>query len=209
MDAAACRCGPSTPGAEVSVESTLQVPLSFWIGFLLIIGTLLALDLGVFNRKVHVVTVGEAARWVATWVTLGLLFNAGIWYFFGGEVALNFLTGYLIEYSLSIDNIFVFVLVFSAFGVPPQYQHRVLFWGVLGAIVMRAVMIFAGVALIERFDWIMYLFGAFLVFAGARMLFEKDGPAGDIQDNRILRLVRRVMPVTDRYDGQKFFTRID
>jgi len=188
------------------VESTLQVPLSFWIGFFVIIGTLLALDLGVFNRKVHVVTVPEAARWVTIWVSLGLLFNLGILYFFGAEVALTFLTGYLIEYSLSIDNIFVFVLVFSAFGVPPQYQHRVLFWGVLGAIIMRAVMIFAGVALIERFDWIMYVFGAFLVFAGGRMLFEKDGPPADIRQNPILKLVQRFIPVTDRFEGQKFFT---
>src|SRR5690625_5236189 len=117
MDAAACRSGTSTPGAEVSVESTRQVPLSFLIGFFGIIGTLLALELGVFNRKVHVVTVPEAARWVTNWVSLGLLFNPGILYFFGAEVALTFLTGYLIEYSLSIDNIFVFVLVFSAFGV--------------------------------------------------------------------------------------------
>src|SRR5690606_5630947 len=142
-----------------------QVLLGFWIGFFVLIGGLLALDLGVFNRKVHVVSVREAGMWTAVWVSLGLLFNLGIWYFFGGEAGLTFLTGYLIEYSLSVDNIFVFVLVFGAFGVPPQYQHRVLFWGVLGAVIMRGIMIFAGVALIERFEWIMYLFGAFLVFA--------------------------------------------
>ncbi len=188
------------------MESSLQVPIAFWIGFLVIIGTLLALDLGVFNRKVHVVSVTEAGRWVAVWVSLGLLFNAGIWYFFGGEVALTFLTGYLIEYSLSIDNIFVFVLVFGAFGVPPQYQHRVLFWGVIGAIVMRAIMIFAGVALIERFEWIMYLFGAFLLFAGIRMLFEKEGEPRDIRDNPVLKWVGRIMPVSDEFEGQKFFT---
>lgn len=191
------------------MDLNLQVPIGFWIGFFVLIGTLLALDLGVFNRKVHVVSVREAGFWTATWVTLGLLFNAGIWYFFGGDAALTFLTGYLIEYSLSIDNIFVFVLVFTAFGVPPQYQHRVLFWGVLGAVIMRGIMIFAGVALIERFDWIMYLFGAFLVVAGLRMLFEKDSEPVDMKDNRVLKFVRRFIPVTENYDGQKFFTRVN
>lgn len=191
------------------MDLNLQVPIGFWIGFFVLIGTLLALDLGVFNRKVHVVSVREAGFWTITWVSLGLLFNAGIWYFFGGDAALTFLTGYLIEYSLSIDNIFVFVLVFTAFGVPPQYQHRVLFWGVLGAVIMRGIMIFAGVALIERFDWIMYVFGAFLVFAGLRMLFEKDGEPVDMQNNRVLKFVRRFIPVSDRYDGQKFFTRVN
>ncbi len=189
------------------MELNLQVPTSFWIGFFVLIGTLLALDLGVFNRKVHVVSVREAGMWTAVWVSLGLLFNLGIWYFFGGEAGLTFLTGYLIEYSLSIDNIFVFVLVFGAFGVPPQYQHRVLFWGVLGAVIMRGIMIFAGVALIERFEWIMYLFGAFLVFAGVRMLLEKDDGGMDMQNNRLLRWVRRVLPITEHYEGQKFFTR--
>ncbi len=191
------------------MDLNLQVPIGFWIGFFILIGTLLALDLGVFNRKVHVVSVREAGFWTAIWVSLGLLFNAGIWYFFGGDAALTFLTGYVIEYSLSIDNIFVFVLVFSAFGVPPQYQHRVLFWGVLGAVIMRGIMIFAGVALIERFEWIMYVFGAFLVFAGLRMLFEKDSEPVDMKNNRVLRFVRRFIPVTDSYHGQKFFTRVN
>lgn len=189
------------------MDLNLQVPLPYWIGFLALIATLLALDLGVFNRKVHVVSVREAGTWTAVWVSLGLLFNLAIWYFFGAEAGLTFLTGYLIEYSLSIDNIFVFVLVFGAFGVPPQYQHRVLFWGVLGAVIMRGIMIFAGVALIERFEWIMYLFGAFLLFAGIRMLFDKDDGPVNMQDNRILKLVRRFIPVTEHYEGQKFFTR--
>lgn len=190
------------------MEATLQVPTVFWTGFFVLVTILLALDLGVFNRKVHVVSVGEAARWTAVWVSLGLLFNGFVWYFFGGEVALTFLTGYLIEYSLSVDNIFVFVLLFSSFSVPPEYQHRVLFWGIIGAVLMRAAMIFAGVALLERFGWIMYAFGAFLLFAGIRMFFSGDDDAEkDMKDNPVIRFARRVLPVTDEYDGPRFFTR--
>lgn len=190
------------------METALQVTPVWWTAFILFIGVLLALDLGVFNRKSHVVGVGEAARWTAVWVSLGLLFNAAVWYFFGGEAALTFLTGYLVEYSLSVDNIFVFVLLFSSFSVPPEYQHRVLFWGILGAVLMRGALIFAGVALIENFGWIMYVFGAFLLFAGIRMFFSGDDDAEkDMKDNAVLRFARRVLPVTDEYDGQRFFTR--
>ncbi len=191
------------------MDIPLQVPLWGWFAFIALICGLLALDLGVFNRKVHVISVGEAARWTAFWVSLGLLFNLGILIFAGPQPALSFLTGYLIEYSLSVDNIFVFVLVFGAFGVPPQYQHRVLFWGIIGALLMRGAMIFLGVALIEQFSWIMYIFGGFLVFAGLRMLFSKDDGGIDVENNRALKFARRIIPISDRYDGQKFFTRVN
>src|SRR5690625_6186032 len=182
------------------MEATLQVPTVFWTGFFVLVTVLLALDLGVFNRKSHVVTVGEAALWTAVCVRLGLLFNGAVWYFFGGEAALTFLTGYLVEFSLSVDNIFVFVLLFSSFSVPPEYQHRVLFWGILGAVLMRGALIFAGVALIENFGWIMYVFGAFLLFAGMRMFFSgDDAGAKDMKDSDVLRFARRILPVTDAY----------
>lgn len=185
----------------------MEIPLLGWLGLLSFIGVLLALDLGVFHRDDHVMKVREAAIWTGVWVTLGLLFNLGILIFAGTQPAVEFLTGYLVEYALSIDNIFVFVLVFSAFAVPPQYQHRVLFWGILGALIMRGTMIFAGVALLERFAWISYVFGAFLVFAGLRMLFSKDEGL-NLQDNKLLKFVKRVLPFTENYDGHKFFTRI-
>ncbi|HEX7002610.1 MAG TPA: TerC family protein [Trueperaceae bacterium] len=186
----------------------MEVPLIFWIGFLVFVLAMLALDLGVFNRKEHVISVGEAARWVAFWVSLGLLFNAGLYFLAGPQVGIEFLTGYLIEYSLSVDNIFVFVLLFSAFSVPARYQHRVLFWGILGALLMRGAMIFLGVALIENFHWIIYFFGAFLVFAGLRLLFKgDDDELIDVQRNPILRLIRRFIPITERYHGSRFFIR--
>src|SRR5690625_2305254 len=186
------------------MEATLQVPTVFWTGFFVLVTVLLALDLGVFNRKSHVVTVGEAARWTAVWVSLGLLFNGAVWYFFGGEAALTFLTGYLVEYSLSVDNIFVFVLLFSSSSVPPEYQHRVLFWGILGAVLMRGALIFAGVALLERFGWIMYVFGAFLLFAGVRMFAGgNDDAERDMKDSAVFRFLSRILPVSDEYDGQR------
>ncbi len=182
----------------------LEVPLVFWIGFLLFVFVMLALDLGVFNRKAHTVSVREAGTWTAVWVSLALLFNLGLYFFAGGQVALQFLTGYLIEYSLSVDNIFVFVLIFSAFNVPSQYQHRVLFWGILGALVMRGAMIAAGAALITTFHWVIYIFGAFLVFAGIRMFFTSENETIDLEHNPLLRFIRRVFPVTDGYRESKF-----
>jgi len=183
----------------------LEVPLAFWIGFIVFVLAMLALDLGVFNRKVHVVSVREAAGWTALWVSLALLFNVGIYFWAGAQPALEFLTGYLIEYSLSVDNIFVFLLIFSAFAVPAKYQHRVLFWGILGALVMRGVMIGLGTVLLDSFSWIIYVFGAFLLFAGVRMAFGGGDDVVDIQSNPVLRFVRRFVPVTDRYHGSKFF----
>ena len=185
----------------------MDVPLSFWIGFNLFVVAMLALDLGVFNRKAHAVTLREAGAWTALWVTLALLFNVGLYFVAGPQAGLEFLTGYLIEYSLSVDNIFVFVLIFSAFKVPAKYQHRVLFWGILGALIMRGAMIALGVVLISRFHWIIYGFGAFLVFAGIRMFFSDEEDTVDLENNTVLRLVRRLVPVTDGYREQKFVVR--
>jgi tellurite resistance protein TerC len=185
----------------------VEVPVQFWVGFLAFVLAMLALDLGVFNRKEKAVTARQAAGWVAFWVSLGLLFNLGVFLWAGVTPALEFLTGYLIEYSLSVDNIFVFVLIFSAFGVPARYQHRVLFWGILGALIMRGIMIFLGVALLESFHWIIYVFGAFLVIAGIRLLFGHDDDLIDVERNPVLRLVRRFVPLTDHYHGSRFFVR--
>ncbi len=182
----------------------LEVPLVFWIGFLAFVLVMLALDLGVFNRKAHTVSVREAGAWTAVWVSLALLFNLGLYFVAGPQIGLEFLTGYLIEYSLSVDNIFVFVLIFSAFSVPSQFQHRVLFWGILGALIMRGAMIALGATLIENFHWVIYIFGAFLVFAGVRMFFSSEGDTVDLEKNAVLRFLRRVFPVTDGYREAKF-----
>lgn len=182
----------------------MDVPLGFWLGFLAFVLAMLALDLGVFNRKAHVVSVREAGLWTTVWVSLALLFNLGLYLVAGPQAGLEFLTGYLIEYSLSVDNIFVFVLIFSAFAVPAQYQHRVLFWGILGALVMRGVMIALGATLIANFHWIIYVFGAFLVFAGIRMFFSGEEETVDLEKNAVLRLMRRAFPVTTGYRGAQF-----
>ncbi|MCE9520025.1 MAG: hypothetical protein K8R87_10800, partial [Verrucomicrobia bacterium] len=137
--------------------------LWLWIGFNVFVLLMLALDLGVFHRHAHVVQFREAMAWTITWVTLAMLFNMGVWYYAGAQKALEFTTGYVIEYSLSVDNIFIFAMLFSYFAVPPIYQHRVLFWGILGALVLRAIMIVAGTVLITKFAWVIYVFGAFLI----------------------------------------------
>jgi tellurite resistance protein TerC len=177
-----------------------------WVVFSAIVAVLLAVDLGIFNRKAHVVGVKEAARWSVLVVLLAAAFNWGIFHFEGRGAGLEFMTGYLIEMALSVDNIFVFVLIFAYFKVPPKYQHRVLFWGVIGALVMRGTMIGAGAFLISRFQWIMYVFGAFLVFTGIRMATQDDMEI-EPESNPVLRLMRRVLPVSPRYDGQRFFTK--
>lgn len=183
----------------------MEVSPLFWIVFNIFVFSMLALDLGVFNRKAHTPSFREAGIWSAVWIALALLFNLGIYIWMGPKFGTEFLTGYLIEYSLSVDNIFVFVLLFSAFAVPPQYQHRVLFWGVLGALILRGILIFAGAALIERFHWILYIFGAFLIFAGIRMFRSEGEETIDLENNRILKFVRRFIPVTNSYHGQLFF----
>jgi tellurite resistance protein TerC len=183
-----------------------------WVAFLAFVMVMLAIDLGVLNRNAHVVSVREAGTWSAVTVVLALLFAAGIATRLlpfpnvgGTEDALMFLTGYVIELALSVDNIFVFVLIFAYFRVPPKYQHRVLFWGILGALAMRGAMIGAGAVLIDRFHWIIYVFGAFLVFTGIRMATQDEMDI-EPEANPALRLVRRFMPLSPGYDGQKFFT---
>jgi len=187
-----------------------------WVGFCVFILAVLAMDLGVFNRKPHEISSKNAAIWSAVWVTLalifaGLLFGPLGWELFGAvrhQKALEFLTGYLIELSLSVDNLFVFLLIFSYFKVPPKYQHRVLYWGVLGALIMRVTMIFVGTELIDRFHWVIYLFGVFLVYTGVKML-----RGGDVEmepeHNPVVRFVTRYVPITRHYERRKFFTLVD
>jgi tellurite resistance protein TerC len=178
-----------------------------WIWFNAIVLLLLAVDLGVFHRKAHQVSLREAGAWSAVWVTLSLSFAGWVYGVMGSRAGLEFLTGYLIEYALSVDNIFVFVLIFSYFRIPREYQHRVLFWGILGALVFRGTMIAAGAALIARFDWVLYVFGAFLVFTGWRMARQRKNETYDPEANPVLRLVQRVFPVTPQYHGKRFFVR--
>lgn len=177
-----------------------------WIGFNVFVLAMLALDLGVFHRKAHVVTFRESIAWTMVWVTLALLFNLGIWHYSGSQKALEFFTGYLIEKSLSVDNVFVFALLFSYFAVPPIYQHRVLFWGILGALIMRAVMIALGAALISKFSWIIYLFGAFLILTGIKMVLKREAEIHP-ERNPVVRWFTKFMPVTHNYRGDKFFIR--
>jgi TerC family integral membrane protein len=177
-----------------------------WIGFNLFVLALLALDLFVFHRDAHEVRAGEAAAWSVAWIALALVFGAGVYITLGRDAGLEFFTGYLIEKALSVDNIFVFVLIFSFFRVPARYQHRVLFWGILGALVMRGAMIAAGAYLIEQFHWIIYVFGAFLVFTGIRMATQAEHDI-EPEHNPVIRLVRRLVPVTPDYQGQRFFVR--
>ncbi len=175
-----------------------------WTVFGILVLGFLALDLGVFNRKAHVIGVKEALLWTGFWIGLALLFCAGVYAFEGHQKALEFLAGYLIEYSLSVDNLFVFLLIFGYFQVPPQYEHKALFWGILGALVIRAVFILVGVALIERFEWIIYIFGLFLIYTAAKMAVSKDREVHP-ERNPVLKLLRRVMPVVHSYDGGRFF----
>ncbi len=182
------------------------VSLWLWAGFNLFVLAMLAVDLGIFHRDAHAVSLREAGTWSAVWIALALLFNLGVWKFLGPQPGVEFLTGYLIEKSLSIDNIFVIALLFAYFKVPDRYQHRVLFWGILGALVMRAAFILAGAALLERFHWIIYLFGAFLVLTGIKMALAPEKGL-EPERNPVIRLVRRLMPVTSDYRGPSFFVR--
>ncbi len=177
----------------------------FWIAFNAFVLGMLALDLGVFHRKAHVIKPKEAAIWTAVWASLSLLFAAGLFYLEGSQVALTFLTGYVIEQTLSIDNIFVIVMIFAYFGVPAEFQHRVLFWGIIGALVMRGIFIGLGALLLAKFHWIIYVFGALLIYTGIGMALRQDEEF-DAEQNKVLRLARRFLPFTNEYDGQKFFT---
>ena len=177
-----------------------------WVGFNVFVLAMLALDLGVFHRKAHVVSLKESFTWTGIWVALALVFNAGIWHYYGSQKALEFFNGYLIEKSLSVDNVFVFALLFSYFAVPPLFQHKVLFWGILGALIMRAIMIVLGAALITKFSWIIYIFGGFLILTGIKMIVKREEEIHP-ERNPLVKLFKRLMPVTPDYRGDKFFVR--
>jgi tellurite resistance protein TerC len=178
----------------------------WWIGFNALVIVLLVVDLGVFHREAHEVKPKEAGIWSIVWITLALLFNVFIYYQLGPQKATEFLTGYVIEKSLSVDNLFVFVLIFSYFNVPAKYQHRILFWGILGALLMRASLILLGAYLLAQFHWIIYGFGAFLIYTGVRMAMEEEIDV-EIEANPIIKLLRRWFPITETYHDQKFFFR--
>ncbi|MEK7782613.1 MAG: TerC family protein [Candidatus Binatota bacterium] len=182
--------------------------LLLWVVFNVFVLGILALDLAVFHRKAHVVSLREALAWSCVWVSLALLFGLGIYLLRGGEKALEFITGYLIEWSLSVDNLFVFLVIFSYFAVPAIYQHRVLFWGILGALVLRALFIATGTALLSKFHWMIYVFGVFLIFTGIKLLFAGDEKI-EPEKNPAVRLVRRFMKITPSFEGQRFFVRKD
>jgi tellurite resistance protein TerC len=177
-----------------------------WVLFTLFIAVMLAIDLGVFNRKAHEVSVKEALAWSGVWVALALAFNVGVYFWKGPEVAVQFFTGYIVEKSLSVDNIFVFLQVFAFFSVPAIYQHKILFWGVLGAIVMRAVFILVGVTLITKFHWIIYVFGAFLLITGAKMAFSKQKEIHP-EKNPVIKLLKRFIPLSHDYEDGRFFVK--
>ena len=175
-----------------------------WVAFGTVIGVMFILDLFVFNRKSHEIKFREALTWTIVWVSLAMLFNLGVWYFMGPAKALEFLTGYIIEESLSVDNLFVFIMIFSYFRVPRAHQPRVLKWGIIGALVMRAIFIVLGIELIERFHWMVYIFGAILIYTGYKMAFGGDDKI-EPEKNPLVRLVRRFMPITKRMVGDRFF----
>jgi len=179
-----------------------------WGGFGTFVLIMLALDLGVFHRHARVVDVKEALRWSAMWIALALLFNLGVYFWYGTDAALAFLTGYVLEESLSVDNLFVFLMILSYFSVPLVYQHKVLFWGILGALLMRGLMIAVGTALIQMFHWVLYLFGGFLVLTGVKMALQRHGEVHPEQ-NPVVRLFTRFMPVTTVYHAERFFVRLD
>ncbi len=178
-----------------------------WIAFIVLILGILTFDLGLFHRSPRVIRVREALWTTAAYIAIALLFNAWIYWEFGHEKAVQFLTGYVIEYALSMDNILVFVVILAYFQVPPQSQMRVLLWGILGALVLRGIFIFAGVALIDRFDWMVIVLGAFLIYSGVKTMFSSDEPA-DLEKSRIVRIMQRIIPITPEYHGERFFTRL-
>ncbi|ATC63862.1 hypothetical protein CMV30_07830 [Nibricoccus aquaticus] len=185
-----------------------QLPLWAWAAFMLFIVAMLALDLGVFHKNSHEIKTKEALIWCAVWFTLAMAFNAIIYFWRGPQPAMEFFTGYLIEICLSVDNVFVFILIFTFFKVPKIHQHRVLFWGIIGAVVMRALFIAGGIALLSTLDWVLYVFGAFLIFTGIKMALPKSEEA-DPEKNIAVRLVRKFFPVTPTFVGGKFFTTIN
>lgn len=185
-----------------------EAPLWAWFVFLTVVALMLAIDLGVFHRHAHVVSLKEAVIWSIVWIATALLFNGVVWHWMGGERGLEFLTGYIVEKSLSADNVFVFAVLFNYFAVPPQYRHRVLFWGVMGAIIMRFTFIMAGATLLKHFHWVIYIFGLIVIVSGIKLLLRKEEHIHP-ERNPVLLLARRYLPVTANYAGQKFFVRQD
>jgi len=186
----------------------MSEPVILWTAFNVFVLGMLALDLGVFHKKSEEITVKNALVWTGVWITLAMCFNFFVYKYFGKEQAIEFLTGYVIEKSLSVDNIFVIILIFSYFHVPTAYQHKVLFWGILGALVMRVIFIFAGIELIHQFHWLIYIFGGFLIITGLRMIFaaeEKLQP----EKNPVVKLIRKIFPVTPSFQGDNFFVRLN
>jgi tellurite resistance protein TerC len=189
-------------------DTTAAIPISWWVAFNGFVIFMLALDLGVFNRKAHVVKLKEALGWTAVWIALAMVFNVWIGWKLGGVQAKEFLAGYLLEKSLSVDNVFVFAVIFSFFKVPREYQHKVLFWGIFGALALRAVMIAGGAALITHFAWIIYVFAALLVYTGFKMFFH-DEDSVNPGDSIAIRLLKRVMPISPTYEGSRFLVKKD
>ncbi len=183
----------------------VNTQVALWVGFNVFVAAMLAIDLGLFHKKEHAVSPKEAGAWTGVWVTISLLFCAGIWYFSGREPALQWLTAYVVEYSLSVDNLFVFLMVFGYFRVAPEHQHRVLFWGIIGAFIMRAALILAGTALVREFHWLIYLFGAFLVFTAVKMFVSKEDDDADPEQKLVVRFARRVLPGARQGEGSPFF----
>lgn len=186
----------------------MEIGYWHWIGFVVFLIVMLALDLGVFNKKQHEVKVKEALITSAIWIILALIFNATIFYFMGHDKGLEFLTGYLLEKSLSVDNIFVFILLFNYFDVPKKYQHKVLYWGIVGALIMRAILILIGTALIAKFSWIIIIFGIFLIIAGLKMAFQKDEKV-EPDKNPVVKFVKKFLPITPEYHGSMFFIKLN
>ena len=193
----------------------MEISISFWIGFIVFVLVMLSLDLFVFHKKDTAVKVKEALLWSLFWIGLAVVFNIGVYFVVGNmssielgkQKALEFLTGYLIEESLSVDNLFVFIMIFGFFKIAPKFQHKILFWGIIGAIVMRGVFILAGVALIQRFVWVMYIFGTFLIYTGIKMLFEKEDAEFDPNQNLVIRVFKKIMPVTEDMSVPRFFVK--
>ncbi len=184
------------------------MPWWAWAGFLAFVACMLALDLGVFNRKSHVVSLREALAWCSVWFGLAMAFNLLVSQKLGPQAGLEFFTGYIVELCLSVDNVFVFIVIFQYFRVDPRYQHRVLFWGILGAVVMRAIFIFAGISLINSVHWIIYVFGAFLVYTGIKLALPKKADGFEPEKNPAVRLARKFIPVTPHFHGGHFFVRV-
>lgn len=185
----------------------IDVPLWGWIAFNVFIVTMIILDLFVLHKRQKVVGIKQALIASAAWISMALIFNLGIYYFYGQEKALDFLASYLIEESLSIDNLFVFILIFNYFQTPKEYQHKVLFWGILGAIVMRAIFIFVGITLVNKFHWILYIFGIFLIYTAIKMIMPQEKQI--TSDNLIIKWLKKWIPVSQQYDKDKFFTQIN